>query len=754
MNGTPFALKGETKPFKDTRETTLNLVSDDFDLTRYADYSPVSLGFRLQRGMLGTRLTLSLTTREGLLDTLVISGNVSLKTLQLADNDGAALAGFDTLESAARFTLTRRGTTQEMTVSDASATFRGLRVEDASHHAPLVEVSEIKLAHASADLGTRNLTLGELTIDKASIQLTRYRDASFSFKHLTTIAGHEAAADNKTATESPWVVTLKHLGVKDAAATFNDQLPTTPIKLALVDIGVEAENLSTAAKARGNLRANAILNKRGKVEVTGALGLNPHSGEFNIALKDIPLVPFQPYVEDNINIVITQGTVASRGQFIFSSGDSGMPKVVFRGVVSVHSFVSLDKPTDQELLKWKALNLTGVDFGNAPLKLGVKEIALSDFYSRLIVNPDGTLNLQMLMGKGGAPPETADTEKPAPSPETPTGVTSTAPAPDIRIGKITFAHGNVNFSDHFVKPNFTSNLTDITGSISEMRADVVGNVALRGAVDGTAPLDIAGRINPFAKDLFLDLSVNARDIELSPMSPYTVKYAGYGIEKGKLSMRLKYFVEQGKLSAENGIYLDQLTFGEKIESPTATKLPVLLAVSLLKDRNGIIDVKLPISGSLNDPKFSVGRIILQVILNLITKAVTSPFALLGAAFGGGEELASVDFAPGRAALAPEAEGKLKTLAKAFSDRPALKMDIAGRVDPEADREGLKRSSVERKVKTQKLKAMVRSGTPAASLNNVVVEPGEYEKYLTAAYKAEKVSQAAQLYRNCKKPARA
>src|SRR5262249_26450144 len=154
---------------------------------------------------------------------------------------------------------------------------------------------------------------------------------------------------------------------------------------------------------------------------------------------------------------------------------------------------------------------------------------------------------------------------------------------------------------------------------------------------------IAGRINPFAKDLYLNLSIGARDIELSPMSPYTIKYASYGIEKGKLSLRLKYLVEHGKLSAENNIYLDQLTFGDKVDSPTAMKLPVLLAVSLLKDKNGVIDVNLPVSGSLNDPQFSVGKIILKVLVNLIMKAATSPFALLGAAFGGGEELAYVDF---------------------------------------------------------------------------------------------------------------
>ena len=148
-------------------------------------------------------------------------------------------------------------------------------------------------------------------------------------------------------------------------------------------------------------------------------------------------------------------------------------------------------------------------------------------------------------------------------------------------------------------------------------------------------MEIKGKLNPLSKELFLDIIADAKEIELSPMSPYSAKYVGYGIEKGKLSFNVKYKLENRKLTADNKIILNQLTFGEKIESPTATKLPVLLAVALMKDRNGVIDVDLPISGSLDDPQFSVGGIVLRIIINIITKAVTAPFSLIASAFGGG-----------------------------------------------------------------------------------------------------------------------
>jgi hypothetical protein len=307
---------------------------------------------------------------------------------------------------------------------------------------------------------------------------------------------------------------------------------------------------------------------------------------------------------------------------------------------------------------------------------------------------------------------------------------------NVRVGRITLQGGNVNFSDFFVKPNYSANLTGIGGSVTEMTAQQAGDVELRGKVDNTAPVEISGRINPLGADLFLDIKASARDIELPPLSPYAIKYAGYGIEKGKLSMNVKYFVENRKLAAENNVYLDQLTFGEKVESPTATKLPVLLAVSLLKDRNGVIDINLPISGSLDDPQFSIGGIVVQVIVNLLTKIVTAPFAALASAFGGKEELSFVEYAPGSAQPDGDARKRLDTLGKALNDRPQLKLEIAGRADPATDRDGLKNAYVESRVKAQKVKQLAREGKAPASVDDVTVGKDEYPALLKAAYGEE------------------
>jgi hypothetical protein len=268
-----------------------------------------------------------------------------------------------------------------------------------------------------------------------------------------------------------------------------------------------------------------------------------------------------------------------------------------------------------------------------------------------------------------------------------------------------------------------------------MTADKPGDVELHGRIHQTAPLEILGRVNSLSKELFVDLKAEARDIELSPLTPYSVKYMGYGIQKGKLSVKVAYLIENRKLVAQNKVYLDQLTFGERVESPTATTLPVLFAVALLKDKNGVIDVDLLIGGSLDDPQFSVGGIIVKVIVNLIEKAVTAPFALLGSLVGGGEELAFVEFAPGSAALDADGEKKLGALAKALDDRPGLKLEVSGRVDADPDREALKRAAVDREIKVAKLKDKGEAKTISA--DEVKITPEERDKYLTAAYRAAK-----------------
>jgi hypothetical protein len=250
-------------------------------------------------------------------------------------------------------------------------------------------------------------------------------------------------------------------------------------------------------------------------------------------------------------------------------------------------------------------------------------------------------------------------------------------------------------------------------------------------------MEITGKVHPFKKNLFVDLKASLRDFNLSPLTPYSGTYAGYKIEKGSLSFDLKYLISDMKLDAENKVVIDQLTLGDRVESPQATKLPVGLAITLLRDSEGKINLDIPLTGRIDDPEFSVWRIVLQVIVNLLTKVATAPFALLGSLFGGGEELSYIEFDAGSSIIPEPGEKKIETLVKALKAKPALKLDIAGGVDMERDREGLIQYQFQRKLKAQKLNESIRKGEKVESVDEITIDKQEYDRYLKRAYSAEK-----------------
>ena len=611
----------------------------------------------------------------------------------------------------------------DLALTDIALGLKSLRARLSDEKEPFVRIGSLEVKGARAETGAQTANLGEVAIVDMAVRLRRGEDGILNVVRI-------AKADRSEKGERPgrpWRIDLARATLQRGAVTFVDLALGEPAAtISIAPLEMKAEKLSTAKGASGRVDVRATIDKKGTLAASGPLTLDPLGARLNVVARTIGLLPAQRYIDDKVYFAMTSGALSAKGTASFELPPGGALKAAYRGGIEVTDFASIDQRSTNDLLKWKTLSLAAIDFELEPFKLSLDEIALSDYYARIIVTPQGSLNLQELVKESDAPPQSP--AEPAPG----------APAPNVRIGKITASDGNVNFSDFFIRPNFTANLTGFGGSVTEMTPEKAGDVELRGKIDNAALVEAAGRVNLLSNDLFLDMKASARDIELAPLSAYAVKYAGYGIQRGKLSLALKYGIDNRKLRAENQIYLDQLTFGERVESPTATKLPVTLAVALLKDRNGVIDVNLPISGSLDDPQFSVGGIILQVIGNLLVKAVTSPFALLGSLVGSSEELSFVEFAPGSAALAAAEQQKLGNLAKALTERPNLRLEITGRAAPEPDEAALKRAALDSKVRAQKFNELRRAGTAPASADAVSVESAEYERYLRRAYGAEKI----------------
>lgn len=528
--------------------------------------------------------------------------------------------------------------------------------------------------------------------------------------------------------------------------------------LRLSGIAIDAQGLATDGTSPAPVSLAARVDKGGRLSARGTVV--PTTGALALALqaRALPVPAAQAWLPPEVNANLVSGALSADGKLQLAFGADGAPRGSWQGSLSVADLNArlkgeaaaaipaemVREGTDPaDLLSWKSLRLSSTKVTLSPLFADLGDIEIDGLRSRLVIQPNGRFNLQDVIDRGGdgkaaeggapgAPSGAASAsgaarpaagtrgagpagavqaaagEAPRADDGPPMGGTDAAPArsapppktdpPPLRIGRIEVADGNVDFSDYFIKPNYSANLTGLAGSVGEMRAGQPAELKLDGRIDNTGSVKIAGSIDPIGEPLFLDVRADADDIDLPALSPYSGKYVGYGIQKGKLSASVEYRVESGQLTAQNKIVLDQLTFGEPVDSPDALKLPVLFAVSLLKDRNGVIDVQLPISGSLDDPQFSLAGIVLRIIGNLIVKAVTAPFSLIAGLVGGaGEELSTLDFAPADVALGDKMRERLGSLAKALAERPGLKLDIAGRATA-VDRKAMQQAQLEARLK--------------------------------------------------------
>jgi hypothetical protein len=614
-----------------------------------------------------------------------------------------------------------------LALNNLAATIHNLTMRLPDDKQPLWRVPVLAGAGGSVDVSKQAVHFDSLESHGAVATIRRDAGGEFNFDRIIR---NPAAGAHPSASAEGWRFEAGKVKLDDFSATFTDESVTPPARISLTRIAGSAENISNGAKEKGRATLQMTVNKRGALTLSGPLATAPFAASLNVVAKNIDLVPFQPYIARSVRVVLTGGAVSAHGALDVDTA-KGLHGG-FKGDVLASDVAALDEANETDLLKWQSLALNGIDARFGPLAVTIGEIALNDFYARLLLNETGEFNLQQL----------ARSPTTAPAPPTPTAGTKTvelaaspgAGTPWLKLGKATMANGRIYFTDHFIRPNYSADLSGMAGSLSTLAFDQPADLELRGKVQESAEVRITGRINPLAQNLFLDLKADASDIELPPMTPYSDKYVGYGIQKGKLSMKVHYLIDNRKLTAENTVVLDQLTFGEKVESPDAIKVPVLLAVALLKDRNGVIQFDLPISGSLDDPQFSVGGLVFRAIVNLLVKIVTSPFALLGALGGHGEELAYIEFAPGSAALDAPSEEKIKAVAKALGDRPALKLDIAGRVDPSADREGLKHATIDHEIRLQKFDELKRHGEPPSSVDAVEVKADERDGLLKQVYK--------------------
>lgn len=646
--------------------------------------------------------------------------------------------------------------------TNSSFALHSFKLAETDSETNVAELAEFAVSGASVDAIARRAEVNSITSDGAKLFVQRNKEAAINVVELSKPV--------ETATNAPggiifllrsvtnvvaellnstnlWTGVIHEVHSTNGSVQLADYVNSRPVTLSIDGISVTATNISNVPGT--NLTASLALrwNTNGTLRTDVSASFFPATVDVDIALDKIELHPLDPYLESRLNVFVTDSRLGMNGHVKLQTPKDALPEVTFHGDVWLDDFATVDGEFGEDLLKWKSVRISGIDANLNPQTVAVKEVAIDDAFVRVVIETNKTINLLAALRANGAnsaaenpeehPPKNAAAEK---KPAEATASTNTNSAmsnlPKISVASVVISNAQVRFTDRSISPTANVSIQEAGGSINGLSTEQLehADLNLHARVDGVGPVEITGTINPFSETSTNQIKVTAKNIDLTPESPYAGRFAGYRIAKGKLNLALEYELHGRNIKSSNLITLDQFTFGEKVNSPDATKLPVRLGVAILKDREGRIILDVPVEGSLDDPKFKLSKVIWRAVENILIKVATSPFSLLGAAFGGkGEELNYQDFAPGSSVLTAESTNKLESLVKALYERPALQLEISGSVDPGADRDGLRRIKLDKQLRVAKWSSLSKSRRSEITPDQIALTPDERADFMKMLY---------------------
>lgn len=619
-----------------------------------------------------------------------------------------------------------------------------LELED--FHVPFRRGEEFFLPKLAAhgvevDLNRQLYHVEELVMEQGRVKLSRLSDGRWSPLELIQKSEKPeapAVVANRQQPESAPHFSLGRLRLNHWRAEFRDETLDNPIELNDLTLEADGFEYPEFTVNRAVLTASS---DGGRMNLNTGGRLVPLDLTGRLQLKQLPLSQFWAYVPPKVRILLVTGDLDSDLRFhLMHKQDQLFGNC--RGSLGIGDLYLVNADNADDLLRWEHFDLEKMALDFDQSRLSIEEIALSGLVAQLTITPEGTLNFSKVVEEDApvVPVLTKEVETIAAPPTLP--APSTPPSREwfVAIDKVTLQNGRIDFTDQHMTPAFHAQMINLGGRISglstapEMQADV----DVRGNLESRSPIQIIGTMNPLSKTPQIDLKIVFKDIELSPVSPYTGRYLGYTVDKGKLFLDLKYRIVDKKLEATNKVFIDQFTFGSSVDSPDAIKLPVKLAVALLKDRNGEIHLNVPVTGRTDDPEFSIWRIVWKVIKNLLVKAATSPFALLTSFSEGLGDFSEVVFEPGSAVLSAADRERLAQLASALSARPTIKLQLTGHAEKTIDQEAYRRQLLENRIKRFKFMELARKKelSPGQTAEIITVTVAERPRYLKEVYKKE------------------
>jgi hypothetical protein len=517
-------------------------------------------------------------------------------------------------------------------------------------------------------------------------------------------------ASKGTVSGRAWQVRIASVDVANASIDFEDRMKEPAKQFSIAPLNLRVRNASLDLAQALPISIDAVINDHGAFKTEGTITPEPLAAQLDVSLAKARMTILQPYVLPLADLTIKAGELGLKGKVRLDPTDAPGPDLSFDGEVTIDGFKSVDNALGKDLVNFRKVALSKLRVAMGPDAVSIDTITVSEPFARVIIGEEGVINIRAVLDPEGTAAtlerrraqaaaeatmtpaekrrrdkELAQVEARAAKARKASGGAVAAPSPaplpaegmPIRIREVRIDDGTMDFTDLYVQPNFAAKITRLRGTIAGLSSDPAShaNLDLKGEVGELSPVTISGDVQLFAFERYTDVGLRFENISLPIFNPYSGRLSGYAIAKGKLTTDIHYLIQDRKLDAQHKIRIDQLEWGEATAAKGEATLPVKLATALLRDRNGVIELNVPVTGSIDDPKFRIGPIVWQVIKNILSKAVTAPFALLGSLFAGAEDAQFVDFAPGSTELDPETARRLAALSKSLVERPDVKLDV-------------------------------------------------------------------------------
>lgn len=600
---------------------------------------------------------------------------------------------------------------------------------DTTQNTLLFKLPELDLKKLAFNLQNKTLAIGAITAKDADFRAWLNPNGELNYQTLlpedeAQVASEKEAGDSTS--EAFWGVKIDSVEFTNFNAAFEDKTLPKPMTINISPLSLKLTELSNATGAKLPFELSTKINDSGSLHLKGSAGLSPFTAQTQIDVNAIGLEKFQSYVDKFAHLDVIKGVFSLDGKLDMAKGEQGEIDIKFKGNSGIARLITRDQTLNKDLLKWDNLTLKNIEADVLAQRYSASALNLEKPYARVVIGKNKTLNFADIFV---TTPESKDKKS---------NKTEKNPPSDIhfKLDKVKISNGASSFADLSMILPFSAEIRGLEGGASGISSEHEStiNVILKGNAYDLAPVDIKGTIQPFVGDY--KAALNFKGMPLPLMSAYMAEFAGYKLENGKLSIGMNYEVEKGELNATNNLHIEQFELGEKVDNPNAIDAPIDFAIALLKDMNGMINLDVPLTGSLNDPQFNFGGIVGDALLNIISKTITSPFQAIASLLGTDENLSAVQFSKGSGELSEWQKPKLNNLAKVLRERAILKVEIRGTAFEFDDWAELSEIALTERLKTLKSEELNRKNKQKILPEYVELDDGDVQRLLAQEFAAK------------------